>query len=125
MVKTAKIKRLEKLQAKIIEIDERVKNDLEQKQQYIKEIETLEAESILDACRSSNLGFEEAVESFALFSKMKENGYSAEDMTKLIVPKNPEDEPNDETESEANDKAVSEADGERKDVGEDDSNVKL
>lgn len=93
MAKSTKMKKIEKLKAKISEIDERVKNELEQKQMYIKEIETLEAESILDACKSSNLALEEAVESFALFNKIKENGYSMEDISNMIIPKERDQEP--------------------------------
>ena len=87
MAKNANVKRIEKLKNKIEEIDERVKSELQQKQQYIKEIESLEAESILLACKSSNISLSEAVESFSLFKQIKDNGYSPENITELISSK--------------------------------------
>lgn len=78
-------KKIEKLRIKIEEIDKRIKAELTLKQELSKEIETLEAESILSACKSSNISYSEAVESFDLFSKLKEDGISYKDIKDLLA----------------------------------------
>lgn len=88
MAKNVNIKKIEKLRKKITDIDERIKNELEQKQAYVKEIEVLEAESIIMACKSNNISLSEAVESFSLYSKIKETGLSTDDITELISSNN-------------------------------------
>jgi hypothetical protein len=84
MAKSTNIKKIEKLRKRIEEIDERVKNDLQLKQELVKEIEGLEAESILIACKSSNITVGEAVESFGLYNKLKNSGLSVSDIDELI-----------------------------------------
>ncbi len=85
MAKTANIKKIEKLRKKIAEIDERVKNDLQLKQSYVKEIDSLEAESILIACKSSNITIDEAVESFEFYNKLKNSGLTMTEINELLT----------------------------------------
>lgn len=85
MTKKNNDKKIEKLRQKIEEIDKRIKIEVSQKQDLMKEIETLEAESILSACKNSNISYSEAVESFDLFSKLKEDGISYNDIKDLIA----------------------------------------
>jgi hypothetical protein len=92
MSKNSNAKKIEKLKSKIAEIDERVKNDLQQKQECIKEIQALEADSILCACKSSNITVTEAMESFNLYNKIKENGLSLSDIDELLGERKPESE---------------------------------
>jgi hypothetical protein len=84
MSKNSNAKKIEKLQSKINEIDERVKNDLQQKQECIKEIQALEADSILCACKSSNITVSEAMATFELYNKIKQNGLSIDDVSELL-----------------------------------------
>lgn len=84
MARNTTIKKIEKLKAKVAEIDERIKNDMQLKQRYVKEIESLEAESILIACKSSDISLSEAVESFELYSKLKSSGLSKDDLNELL-----------------------------------------
>lgn len=84
MAKNTTLKKIEKLRKKVEEIDERVKNDLQLKQSYVKEIESLEAESILIACKSSNISLDEAVESFGFYNKFKNSGLTMKDIDELL-----------------------------------------
>lgn len=88
MAKAANIKKIEKLRKKIAEIDERVKNDLQLKQTYVKEIESLEAESILIACKSSNITVDEAVESFEFYNMLKNSGLTINEINELLASNN-------------------------------------
>lgn len=85
MVKTANTKKIEKLRKKIAEIDERVKNNLQLKQSYVKEIDSLEAESILIACKSSNITIDEAVESFEFYNRLKNSGLTMDEINELLT----------------------------------------
>lgn len=91
MSKAANIKKIEKLRKKIVEIDERVKNDLQLKQTYVKEIESLEAESILIACKSSNITIDEAVKSFEFYNKLKSSGLTIHEINELLTSNNTND----------------------------------
>lgn len=92
MAKNTNSKKIEKLQKKIEEIDERMKNDIQLKQEYVKEIQALEADSILSACKNSNITFGEAMESFDLYNMIKENGLSVSDIQELLSAENKETE---------------------------------
>jgi len=85
MAVNANLKKIEKLRKKIAEINERMKNEVQQKQEYMKEIEALEAESLVSACKSSNITFSEAVESFDIFKKLKADGIKIEDIKELLA----------------------------------------
>lgn len=91
MANNNNIKKLEKLKKKVEEINERIKSEVQRKQELIKEIESLEAENIISACKSNNITFAEAVESFDIFKELKENGLSYDDIKSFLSSNRNED----------------------------------
>lgn len=85
MQNSAIIKKIDKLKKKIGEIDERIKHDTQLKQDYSKEIESLEAESIIIACKSSNITLKEAVDSFQVYNLFKSSGMNTDEIKELLA----------------------------------------
>ena len=78
-------KKIDKLKNKICEIDERIKNEVQLKQDYQKEIEELEAQSILYACKQSNITAAEALESFDIYSLIRKSGFSVDEIQEFLA----------------------------------------
>lgn len=85
MANNTNLKKIEKLRKKLEEVNERIKCDVQKKNEILKEIESLEAEGMVNACKSSNITFAEAVESFDIFKELKENGVTFDDIKNFLA----------------------------------------
>lgn len=77
-------KKIEKIQKKIEDIERLIKQYVEQKQQLVKEIEALKADTLLSACTEHKLSVNEAEKSFELFELFKTSGMKLSDMNELL-----------------------------------------